>query len=151
MSDIKGVPEGMRVERVERGAGGIIPTHCYLAVLVPDNVYGKPLEEVEVPKGYRYKGGSLNYRPTSSREEMYIGRWGTGACSGGSEGSGAPHRIILEPIPQPKKVRLERWANCYKHGLVGDGYKSLEAADTFATTARLACVSYVIEYEEPGE
>ncbi len=103
MSDkIEGVPQGMRIARftpVSTGYkfGGIVH-------LLPDNVYGKPLDQVPDPPGRKRKE-PLEFREPGENEH-FITSSGTANTRSYQHDMGPDqHRIILEP-PVPPQARV---------------------------------------------
>ena len=65
-----------------------------------------------------------------------------------NEGKSVSHsQPELDLIEVKPRIQLTEWFNIYRTGTQG-GYRSRELADTYADTARVACLEITIDCEE---
>jgi len=99
---IEGVPLGMRVSRVKLH---IDWKNYFEAFLEPDNVYGKPLDQVPDPPGHKRKQ-PLEFRPYE-KDEWFINPHGQATKAEGPASlcsvTTDKRRIILQEPPKPQE------------------------------------------------
>jgi len=95
--------------------------------LVPDNCYGKFLENVSVPAGYRLVGSIRDSYKAPRTSQHYISKHGC-AEQAGNNFPGECRYLVIEKIPEKKKIfTIEVDGSCtvlerstvYLHGFPG--------------------------------